>query len=72
MTGKLTFDVYGLLHVVAEPADGDYLALWMTRNDGKRKRLHGVLVERDANPDEIIHQLEACFHEAATPGDAIT
>ena len=66
----MVFDVYGLT-VRVRPA-GDWMVVEVPRGDGKRHALPDVVIPADATEGEIVAVLEAGFHEAGRPGEAIS
>ena len=68
---RVVFDVFGEFVVHAEQTDDGDWRFFRPGADGKRARLHDVVVDRGSPVDEIARQLEAVYHESGRPGTSV-
>ena len=64
---RIRIDVYGQFEADVVREYGSWVA-YRRGADGKRRRLHDLLLDDDAEAEDVLFALEVVFHELGGPG----
>lgn len=67
---RIRIDVYGRFRADVIRKGGTWVA-YRRGADGKRSKLGDLALLDDATPEEVVHAIEAAYHELARPGDEL-